>query len=306
MQDVLWWERKYQKNTGISLNALNEERRESWGQRESFDFSFCHLLHVPVTAMWAGPPSHTLYLSIHLYFTCPLTLTQVILSFDFLPFCPSAYTVCQTTPLFHLCSDYSPPTGESSSNSQWPGFWCPVLLCCSLALTAWKEATINNTGSGLCSTCFHKCPGSLGFTVLDGCGKRVGNISCSQCLILREAKDSYIYADQNRFPKHLPAPFEQSAHNCSCCTGDSASKSWVEYEIWFIFVVGQLPVFPLGWSCVNPALIFSELMWEMLCPHLYIVDFFSRQLIPILFRSKIYIRKELISKEHVLVFLIST
>lgn len=127
---------------------------------------------------------------------------------------------------------------------------------------------------GLCSTCFHKCPGSLGFTVLDGCGKRVGNISCSQCLILREAKDSYIYADQNRFPKHLPAPFEQSAHNCSCCTGDSTSKSWVEYEVWFIFVVGQLPVFPLGWSCVNPALIFSELMWEMLCPHLYIVDFF--------------------------------
>lgn len=105
--------------------------------------------------------------------------------------------------------------------------------------------------------------------------KENGCVSSSQSLIsTAEAKDGYIYADQNRFLKCLPAPFEQSAYNYSCCTGGSTSKSWVEYEVWFIFVVGQLPVFPLSWSCVNPALIFSELMWEMLCPHLYTVDFF--------------------------------
>lgn len=89
--------------------------------------------------------------------------------------------------------------------------------------------------------------------------KEGGCVSSSQSLILTaEAKDGYIYADQNRFFKHLPAVFEQSAHNCSCYTGGSTSKSWIEFEVWFILVVGQLPVFPLGWSCVNPALIFSE------------------------------------------------
>lgn len=44
----------------------------------------------------------------------------------------------------------------------------------SLALTAWKVATVNNTDSVLCSICFHKCPGSLRFKVLGGCGRRVG------------------------------------------------------------------------------------------------------------------------------------
>lgn len=36
--------------------------------------------------------------------------------------------------------------------------------------------------------------------------KEGGCVSSSQSLILTaEAKDGYIYADQNRFPKHLPA-----------------------------------------------------------------------------------------------------
>lgn len=127
--------------------------------------------------------------------------------------------------------------------------------------------------------------------------KEGGCVSSSQSLILTaEAKNGYIYADQNRFLKYSPAAFEQSAHNCSCCTGDSTSKSWIEFEIWFILIVGQLPVFPLGWSCVNPALIFSEKSTYIYC------RFFSRQLILILFRFKIYIRKELIRKESVLVF----
>lgn len=48
----------------------------------------------------------------------PLILMQAILSHDCLPFCLSAYSVCQTVPPFHPYSDYSPATGESSSNSR--------------------------------------------------------------------------------------------------------------------------------------------------------------------------------------------
>lgn len=56
--------------------------------------------------------------------------------------------------------------------------------------------------------------------------KEGGCVSSSQSLIsTAEAKDGYIYADQNSFPKCLPAPFEQCAHNCSCCTAGSTSKS---------------------------------------------------------------------------------
>lgn len=77
--------------------------------------------------------------------------------------------------------------------------------------------------------------------------KEGGCVFSSHSLILTaEAKDGYINADQNRSPKCLPAPFEQSAYNCSCCTAGSTSKSCAEYEMWFIFVMGQLPVFRLG------------------------------------------------------------
>lgn len=94
-------------------------------------------------------------------------------------------------------------------------------------------------------------------------------ISSSQSLIsTAEAKDGYIYADQNRFPKCLPATFEQSTYNCNCCTRGSTSKSWVEYEVWFIFVVGQFSpwvdlVLILPWYFKN--------LYEKFSAHIYIL-----------------------------------
>lgn len=172
LQDVLWWERKYQKNTRMSLNALNEERHESWGERESFDFSFCPLLLVSSTAIWAGPPPHTLYLSICL--SCPpdpYAGNSVPWLIAILPQC------LQCLP---NCSPF-PPLLWLFPCHWWVQLQFPMTrilmscaLCCSLALTAWKVAAVNTQALFCVPHVFTSVQSCLGCKVLSRRGRRMG------------------------------------------------------------------------------------------------------------------------------------
>lgn len=103
----------------------------------------------------------------------PLILTQAILSHDFLPFCLSAYSVCQTVPPFHPCSDCSLPLVSAAPIPDDRDF---DVLCLTLQFSShcMEGSNSKHTGSVLCSACFHKCPSSLGFKVLGRRGRRMG------------------------------------------------------------------------------------------------------------------------------------
>lgn len=201
-----------------------------------------------------------------------LILTQDILSHVFLPFCFPAHTACLTVPPFHPSSDYSSPIGES-----WWWWAAPVPNDQDFGVLQFMLQSISH-----CMAASNSRQYSLLFCVPDVFtsvqalwdsklqvhveGGLVGLLAPLSHLDHR-SKGWLHYTDQKRFPKCLLAPFEQSAHNCSCCPGGNPSKSWVQDEVWCIPVLGQLPVFSLGQSsCVNAPLIFSGLMWEMLSP----------------------------------------
>lgn len=75
-----------------------------------------------------------------------------------------AHTAYLTAPYFHPCSDYSLPTSDDNGQFQFPKTRilesCSV--CCSLSLTAWQLATIDNTSSFFMFQMFSQVPRLFG------------------------------------------------------------------------------------------------------------------------------------------------